>query len=58
MKNNMEGYLSMEMSIDDLLEDEEEFLLIDLAITVLINRSKELLDVFFRNAPRCSHVLE
>ena len=48
----------MEMSIDDLLEDEEEFLLIDLAITVLINRSKELLDVFFRNAPRCSHVLE
>ena len=48
----------MEMSINNLLEDEEEFLLIDLAITVLINRSKELLDVFFRNTPRCSHVLE
>lgn len=48
----------MEMRINNSFEDIEEFLLIDFAVTILIDCTKEFLDVIISDTSRVVHVLE
>ena len=48
----------MEMRINDSFEDIEELLLIDFAITILIDCTEEFFDIIIGDATRVVHVLK